>query len=220
MCQGLGVSGAAGRRREPWPAARRCASGGYSAHSHSRTVRCRWRQRVAQGSVAPSCRPAGPWQSAPAPAIAHRADRPSSTARCGLGSSRLAGRGVAPPVAEQEQVEPLHLLSGPWRLEQNLQARSDPRQVAEATQGNALRNAAPAAVRHQLGEDILERLAMQRVARLGGRWRLGRHRLRFVRGRAAGAVSITSFDLPTFNHHFHETSFVLERGRLPDVSRG
>src|SRR5690606_37779072 len=83
----------------------------------------------------------------------------------------------AAPLAQHEEVQPLDLLARPRRAAQEPEARSDARLVREAAQRDALGQARPAVVRLQVGDDALERQAVQRVARLG-RWRRGMHAAR------------------------------------------
>ena len=83
--------------------------------------------------------------------------------RRGHGLGQGFGLRRARLLAPHEQKQALDLLARPRRLAQELQARHDARVGGEAFDGHTLAEFGPAEVRHQLGDDRLERQPVQRV---------------------------------------------------------
>lgn len=69
-------------------------------------------------------------------------------------------------LAQHEQVKAFYLLASPVRLAQELQAGGDARIVCEAPDWDTGSQIIPAIKIDQLGDDVFQRQAMQRIARL------------------------------------------------------
>jgi hypothetical protein len=104
------------------------------------------------------------------PRACKRAHRGASEPSCSTAapSAAIRPRGSSCPrtagVPQHEKVETFHLVAGPRRPAQKLQARCEARAAGEAAHGDALSQAIPAVVRDQRCDERLERHAVQRIA--------------------------------------------------------
>ena len=95
---------------------------------------------------------------------------------CGLTHrTSVVGLLLALLLAQHEQVQAFHLVAGPRCFSEKFQARTHAGVVREAADRDACAQIGPTVMVGQLGDDVFEGQAMQRVARLRRVWRWWLH---------------------------------------------